>query len=140
MQKAKPLLSVVLFLVVGCLVIAATWFLADRLAPKKHDDHNVQTVSCSAKGKEYTATIQNDKMTPDNIRAKLCDTLTIINKDSKERDVAFGEHDHHQTYDGVRQKMLQKDEQLSVTLNQAGTFKFHDHLQDEVAGHITVNK
>jgi hypothetical protein len=84
-------------------------------------------------------TISNDVVTPDHIQASRCDRLTIINRDDKRREVAFGAHDKHVAYDGVLQRLLRKDESLTVDLVQTGDYHFHDHFQDEVEGTFTVN-
>ncbi len=102
-------------------------------SPKEHTH-----TACSGDHNEYTVTIQNAKLSIDNIHAKRCDKLTIINGDDTLRLMAFGVHDHHQAYDGTEEKTLKRGDQLSVTLDQAGTFTFHDHLHDEVKGTFTV--
>jgi len=74
------------------------------------------------------------------VNAKLCDTLTITNQDKTLREVAFGEHDHHASYDGVAERVLQNGQSLTITLNKTGTYHWHDHLHDEVEGYFTVTK
>lgn len=103
--------------------------------------HTNADASCKAGSGTYqthTVMIMDNKVTPDAITAKLCDRLTIENMDSKAREIGFGAHDHHTPYDGVAEKVLNKDQSLTVTLNKAGEFHFHDHLQEEVAGSFTV--
>lgn len=94
--------------------------------------------NCQAEGPSHVIEIKNDKFTPDYIDAKICDKLTIVNRDDKLRLVAFGVHDEHIYYDGVTEKVLKKDEQLTISLNQAGIYIFHDHLQEEVQGRFKV--
>lgn len=44
--------------------------------------------------------------------------LTIVNAGDRVRKMAFGIHDHHQSYNGVTEKLLKQGEQLTITLNQ----------------------
>jgi hypothetical protein len=84
--------------------------------------------------------IENSQLSVAHVDAKLCDTLTLINKDTRLRVMAFGQHDNHQAYDGVTEQVLAEGQSLTVTLNQLGTFRFHDHTQDEVQGTFTVTR
>lgn len=95
-------------------------------------------VECQQIGQEHFVEAKDNKMQPANIEAKLCDKLTITNKDDKIRRIAFGVHDQHIAYNGVVEKVLRKDQSFSVTLNESGEFLFHDHLQEEVQATFTV--
>jgi len=98
-------------------------------------------IDCSGKiGANHVMIIQNSKVTPTHITAPLCDTLTITNKDNIERFVAFGPHEDHVAYDGITEKVLTQGQTFKVTLVQAGNFRFHDHIHDEVQGTFTVTK
>jgi hypothetical protein len=88
----------------------------------------------------HTIVITNSKVSDDKIQGKLCDTLTITNDDAVIREVAFGPHEHHVPYDGVAERLLSKGQSLTITLNQAGSFHWHDHIHDEVEGYFTVKK
>jgi hypothetical protein len=84
--------------------------------------------------------IMNNATNPYHTDAHLCDTLTIVNQDNKERFVAFGNHQQHVPYDGVLGKELKQGDSLTVTLNKTGSFHFHDHTNDEADGTFTVTK
>ncbi len=87
----------------------------------------------------YGAVIQNNTVTVyDHVSAKRCDKLMITNKDNTAREIAFGLHSHHEAYDGVTERVLGKDDSFTVTLNQTGSFRWHDHLHDEIQGFFTV--
>lgn len=70
----------------------------------------------------------------------MCDTLTFTNKDAIAREIAFGPHEHHVPYDGVAERVLNKNQSFTVTLNQTGNFRWHDHLHDEVEGTFAVTR
>jgi plastocyanin len=108
-------------------------YLASDSATKVHP-----VVSCTGQHDSHTVTIKNNNMNPVDVQGALCDTLTITNADDITREMAFGPHEHHVAYDGVTEKTLTKDQSLTVTLDQAGTYLFHDHLHDELAGEVIV--
>ncbi|MGC1177034.1 MAG: hypothetical protein WA843_03090 [Candidatus Saccharimonadales bacterium] len=100
---------------------------------------NGQRVCDVASYDSYTVTIKDNRARPAHTSAKLCDHLTITNLDYIEREVAFGPHENHVAYDGVTERLLDRGQSLSVTLVQAGNFRFHDHFQDEVQGTFSVS-
>jgi plastocyanin len=119
--------------IAACLVFTAVGgALAVGLGGAATD--NCRTVQ----GRAYHATIRNARVSSALVAAKRCDTLTITNEDTAAREVAFGIHDHHVPYDGVSERVLNKGQSLTVTLDQTGTFRWHDHLHDEVEGRFTV--
>lgn len=97
-------------------------------------------VNCKEHKVVHLVSIRNDTATPQHTQAKLCDALTITNSDNRLLLIAFGPHEHHQPYDGVTERMLTNNQSLTITLNKAGTYTFHDHLQDKVKGVFTVTK
>lgn len=127
------------FVVVGAGIVTATLYLSNHYLDNSQTSKS-KVDSCPNKGTEHLVVVQNNAANPTHTDAKLCDTLTITNKDDKVRLMAFGEHENHQPYDGVTEKELSQDQSLTVTLNQAGTFQFHDHIGDIVQGSFTVNK
>lgn len=129
----KNKLTIIIVFLVG-LGLGASGMLLVR-APSNSE-------TCSGnQGASYSVMIMNGKVEPaGTIQAKLCDTLTFTNMDSAIREIAFGPHEHHVPYDGIAERELDKNQSLTITLNQAGTFHWHDHLHDEVQGYFTVAK
>jgi len=97
-----------------------------------------KTGACHEIGANHKVTIKNSLASPLHTTAKLCDTLTFINEDNKLRDIAFGTHPEHQAYAGESELLVQKGVNKTITLSESGTYKFHDHLQEETAGNFTV--
>ncbi len=95
---------------------------------------------CTGSHAVHKFVIQNDKMVPAHTKAARCDTLIITNMDDRPRIIAFGKHDKHVAYDGVTERYLSPEGEFDVTLIQPGTFLFHDHNQEEVAGTFTVTQ
>jgi len=88
----------------------------------------------------HTVAIKNNLVSPLHTSAKQCDSLTIINRDNTLRLMAFGKHDNHISYDGVSERVLGKDQSLTVRLGSLGTYRFHDHEHDAVHGDFTVTQ
>ncbi len=133
-------LALIILLLGGLTSFAASRFASNYLDKQKEVSEKPFITICSQKFKNHTATIENSVVKPKTTKAKLCDTLTITNKDDNTRKIAFGKHDHHQAYDGVVEKILEKGQSVTVTLNEAGSFKFHDHFEDKTIGYFTVSK
>lgn len=133
MKKLLPLWIVLGVVVLGGGVFVLTQQLAGNFLSSKS-----KTEACKQIGATHTVTISGDKLEPTHTNAALCDKLVIINNGDKVRDMAFGVHDKHVTYDGITLKTLAKGQSLTVTLNKSGTYLFHDHHQEEVGGDFTV--
>lgn len=116
---------------IGVIVWGTTSYLNQQYA----DAHQ----GCMPGQVNHTVTIQNNVVTPSNTVGIRCETLTITNIDNTARLMAFGPHEDHVAYDGVKEQTLTQNESLTVTLVQTGSFRFHDHDDDEVQGTFTVN-
>lgn len=118
--------------VLGVTLVANMYLTHTAVAP--------DSITCTKQGVDHLVAISDDMTSPVNTTAKLCDTLTILNKDAKIRLMAFGPHDDHQPYDGITEQVLAENQSFTVILNRPGTFTFHDHNDDSVIGMFTVNK
>jgi hypothetical protein len=126
--------------VLAVVAVTAVAFGAFKVADGLSDSGKVSDKCGSGKHTEYDLVITNDVIAPNRVKAKLCDTMKITNKDDRSRLMAFGKHDHHEPYDGITERYLLKDESFTVTLNKAGNFLVHDHHEDEVAAIFDVSK
>ncbi len=138
MKNLKIVGLVAGFIVVAALVLAGAWKLSGQFEHKQDIANKPTIAKCAQKGQQHIVILKNDKATPSHTDGKLCDTLKITNEDATGRLVAFGQHDHHQPYDGVTEQGLEKEQSLTVTMNKTGTFEFHDHIGDIVKGNFTV--
>jgi hypothetical protein len=135
-NKPKSVIIVIIFVVgvaafIGIVLWATTAYLNQQYA----DAHQ----GCMPGQTNLKVTIQNNVVTPSNMVGKRCETLTITNLDNIGRLMAFGPHEDHIAYDGIKEQMLTQGQNLTVTLVQTGNFRFHDHIHDEVQGTFTVN-
>lgn len=108
------------------------------LAGSYLDHKKTASLSCRQLGVDHRVTIKQNKVLPARTQGHLCDQLTIINSDDVLREMAFGEHEHHQAYDGIYEQNLAKDQSFTITLNKLGSFRFHDHFDDAVNGVFAV--
>lgn len=129
-------------IMLSVLVVALTSRLSSKYLPSQKKSSNVlpATVGCNHSQTTHIVIIQDNTTSPEHIEALLCDKLTITNNDDKLRYIAFGVHNEHITYDGITEKNLKKGESFTVTLNQSGSYIFHDHNQEEVEATFTVTK
>jgi hypothetical protein len=117
-------------------VLGGTFFLANNYLASRKDKKDV--AACKETGAKHVVNFKTTEATPKEIKAKLCDTLTITNAGDRIRRIAFGQHNDHRAYDDVLEQYLQKGESLRVTLNEKGDFLVHDHLQEEVGSTFRV--
>ena len=93
------------------------------------------------KGKEIIVSTQNGKFVPAQVRAEVCDKLIFVNLDSQPRWPAVGPHPTHTSYPGFDSKRaLKQGEQFEFLLNRPGHYSFHDHLQDDIVGSVTITQ
>lgn len=122
-------------LVIGAVVVilAMFMFIGPLFERNKSD-----SATCVHTNELHIATIENGKITPEHTYAKKCDTLTITNKDHVMRLIAFGQHEDHVPYNGISEQGLSNGQSFTVTLDQAGSYIFHDHYHESVSAEFTV--
>lgn len=130
-MKILPSIILVIIITLGVATIALSFRLANN-----YSENDV--AACHVPGKSHVMAFQHNRVAPESVQANLCDKLTIINKDKKPRLIAFGVRDEHKSYDGISEKYLAQNQSFQVTLKRAGTFTFHDHLQEELEASFTV--
>jgi hypothetical protein len=141
MKKAWPVLLIGAVLLLGGGVYVVTQHLSGNYLRDQEKNQEVAGGSCKGRPSDavYKVQIKNDKVYPEHTQASQCSTLIIGNYDDRVRKIAFGQHDHHQTYNGVTEKILTRNQSLSVVLAAKGHYMFHDHNQDEVIGDVTID-
>lgn len=97
-----------------------------------------KTGACDDIGENHKIIIKDGKVTPAHTYAHLCDSMSFINEDDRVRDMAFGAHPNHELYGGESEETVRKGYPKTLTLNQAGTYQYHDHLDPTVNGFFTV--
>lgn len=153
----KPLYNVVFFVSTAgiiLVVVLGSIFIIDHLnynmmakdvTTKLSQDEGIaqvggeKTGACNDIGTSHKVTIRDGKVTPFNVNAKLCDSLTFINEDSRVRDIAFGPHPSHLVYGGEIEVTVRKGYPKTITLNQTTRqMIFHDHHDPSTFGTFSV--
>lgn len=97
-----------------------------------------KTGACQGKKASHLVTITDGVAYPLRTEARLCDTLTFINEDEKTLEIAFGPHPKHDVYGGETEVSVRNGRSETITLNEPGTYMFHDHLRPSTSGYFIV--
>lgn len=153
----KPLYNIVFFAsTIGLIlvVVCGSMFIMEHLhynmapseLPKKiaedegiYQMNGMLTGACQGVHDNHIITISNGTVDPLHVDAQYCDTLTFVNRDEQTRSLTFGTHPNHGTYGGESEIVVRNSRPGSVTLNQLGSYQYHDHQDSNVAGHFTVS-
>ena len=96
-------------LAAGGIVFLVVHSLSDHYLTTKTAAQKPAIIACQGTHEIHNVLIKNNQVDPGFTDASLCDTLVITNIDSRQREMAFGLHEHHIPYDGVTEKVLKKD-------------------------------
>lgn len=135
--KIKIIFFSTIAIVLTISIVALTFTLSSSYLDQRYAKSHQ---GCLPGHVTHKVTIENNIISPLHTAASKCDTLTITNLDNTRRDIAFGVHNDHISYDGISEQTLIKDQSLIVTLIQTGDFIFHDHIHDEVRGTFSVTR
>ncbi|MEK7617102.1 MAG: cupredoxin domain-containing protein [Patescibacteria group bacterium] len=135
--------------VIVVLVILAGWyFLQSQKAQAPSPAPQVTTEEASPSTSEATETAQMEKnvvtisssgFMPQNITIKAGDTISWMNEDSESHQVQSAVHPTHQLYPPLNTVgLLKSGEKKSLSFPDAGTYKYHDHLNPSLTGSVTV--
>ncbi|OGD87908.1 hypothetical protein A2870_03950 [Candidatus Curtissbacteria bacterium RIFCSPHIGHO2_01_FULL_41_11] len=97
---------------------------------------------CTPKQPEAASviTFENGTYTPKNTSIKLGQTVTFVNKSNTDMWPASNIHPTHGIYPEFDpKKAVGPGKSWSFTFTKAGIWKFHDHLNPEITGTITVH-
>ncbi len=141
--------GIIIFIVVGSIFIMNN--LQYTMTPKEVIQKLAQnesiaqvggekTGACQTAGIRYRVTISEGKTTPATTIARLCDTLTFINEDGVTHDIMFGTQTTRVTYGGEFGVAVRKGYAKTITLNQVGSFEFHDELDQRISGKFSVGE
>jgi hypothetical protein len=127
MKRSQRLLMAAGFVAITAIVIGLTVVLSNKFL---HQEKSVDApAQCQTVGKTHPVAIKDGTVQPSNIDARLCDQLSIQNLGTQTRLIGFGNHARHVAYNGVTERLLKQGQTLTLVLNQAGTYHFHDHYQ-----------
>lgn len=97
-----------------------------------------KTGACQAIKANHQIILVHGAISPTQITAHLCDTLSFTNQDSVTRTIAFGTVDKPAPYVGQNGVIVRKGQSETITLNQVGNYSFYDNLSHNLTGTFTV--
>lgn len=83
--------------------------------------------------------ISTTGFSPQNITIKTGESVTWVNEDNESHQVNSAVHPTHQVYPPLNSVgLLKAGEKKSLNFPDAGSYKYHDHLNPSLTGSVTV--
>jgi cytochrome o ubiquinol oxidase subunit IV len=98
------------------------------------------TGACRQTYANHKIAIATDSATPLHTSAHLCDTLTFISSDNNSHTISFGTYPKRDSYSGLFDLAIRKRVNKTITLNQLGTYEYHDAINPAISGNFTVTQ
>lgn len=87
-----------------------------------------------------TITYTDDGFTPGTLTVKVGDTVTVINRSSKQLEFSSDVHPTHSDNSEINQTTTAPGESTSFKVSKAGTHGYHDHLNASRTGTLVVEE
>ncbi len=142
--------NLIIILIVLAVLISGGWFV---LKSQKTQDTTqvtptqslpeainspVSSSSASATIKESIVTITAAGFNPKDLKIKVGESVTWVNNDTKDHNVASAPHPTHTVYPPLNLGVAEAGEKKSLVFPTPGTYKYHDHLNPSLFGSVTV--
>jgi plastocyanin len=85
-------------------------------------------------------TYTDDGFTPSTLTVKKDSAVTVTNKSSKNVMFSSADHPTHQKQPELNMQTLKPGESGTITITKAGTWGYHDHINETMTGTITVTE
>lgn len=141
---ARIIIAVIIVALLGGGIL---WYLSSRSTPTTTTDtpwttslpdENTPANTDSDVAASTTITYDGEQFSPAAITVPVGSTITVINNSSDEIDFASDPHPTHTANTELNTGMVAPGERRSFTVNQKGTWGYHDHLNASRQGTITV--
>lgn len=151
----KPFYNIVFFaatsgmivLVVGASILIMN-NLYSHMSPEEITLRLAQDENIAAIGDKKTGACQGNRANHEilvgdlanmpYIEANRCDTLTFKSGDNVAHELQFGTYDEPASYGGLEGIFVRTDRAKIITLNETGTFSYHDRNDPTVVGSFSV--
>lgn len=152
----KPFYNIVFFFATAGVIIitiGASLFIMDNLyrtmSPKElvlrqAQEENIAQISGNETGAcvelrtSRVLVLNSEMILPALVEAGKCDKLTFLNETGQDVKIAFGTHPEDTSYGGIDEVLVKAGESETITLNETGEFRFHDHNNSLLEGRIVV--
>lgn len=136
-------------LVIVVLVILLGWYFiqsqkgqAPAPAPQVTTEEATPATQEATPAEEVeknVVTITSSGFSPQNITIAAGESVTWVNEDSADHQVQSAVHPTHQLYPPLNSVgLLKSGEKKSLSFPEAGTYKYHDHLNPSFTGSVTA--
>ncbi|MBI2599905.1 cupredoxin domain-containing protein [Candidatus Daviesbacteria bacterium] len=137
-----------IILLIITLILGAGYFYIQSLQNKPISSPQPTTAVTSSpqeatsspdQTQKNTITVTANGFSPSEIIVKVGDTVTWVNSDSEQHQVNSSPHPTHTDYQPLNTVgLIGAGESKSLTFPTAGTYKYHDHLNPQLTGTVTV--
>lgn len=134
--------------VAAVVVIAGIWLLtgSKKVAPSPSPTSAPppagglqETASPSAQVSQNVVKISSSGFMPQTVTVKAGESVTWVNEDTASHQVKSAVHPTHQVYPQLNAvDLLKAGESKSLMFPDAGSFKYHDHLNPSLTGTVVV--
>lgn len=131
--------------VIAVVLVAGIWLLtgskkvAPSPSPASAPAASQETASPSAEVAQIKVAITPSGFMPQTITVKAGESVTWVNEDSVSHQVNSALHPTHQVYPPLNSvDLLKAGESKSLAFPDAGSFKYHDHLNPSLTGTVVV--
>lgn len=154
----KPLYNVVFFFATAGVVvvtIGASLFIMNNLyramkpeefVLRQAQEENIaqingkETGACTELRKNHIIPVGSNLSLPSTVDAKRCDTISFVNEDTVEHEIAFGTHPDDTSYGGLFEVVVRSGRPEIITLNETGNFTIHDHMDTNLTVYLNVSE
>lgn len=136
--------------VVVVLVILAGWYFiqsqqrqavpspAPQVSPQEETPATSEATPSETADKNVVK-VSSSGFSPQNITITVGESVTWINEDSENHQIQSAVHPTHQLYPPLNTVgLLKSGEKKSLSFPEAGTYKYHDHLNPSFTASVTV--
>ena len=135
-QKNILIIVIIVLLLVGGLL--AWYFIQDGTEPVSINTSVVANTNTKEAPAKNTVWIIDGDFNPSVITISSGETITWVNKDVLERQVASDPHPSHTNVTGLESTALELGDDYSFTFTEIGEWFYHDHLNPIKKGAIIV--
>lgn len=112
-----------------------------RATPADEASQPSVTLTEPEKSNNKTVEIHSNRFAPNILEIKRGETIIWVNKDNKARRVASNPHPVHNDYPGFDSlKNLEEGQSYRFTFENSGVWGYHDHLNPNVEGRVSVRE
>lgn len=143
-RKTKPLLHygiLILMYAVATVTLVSHTVLHAQTKPESHHHEEAVVVDpCKHQPSQHKLVFTDNGVIPRELTVKQCDTIAVLNKTTRQIELAIGSHPHHIHYPGFKETTIEPEGVDTFRATQSGTYTVHDHDNPVLKAQLTVKK